>query len=358
MGFETRVDERANAENFAAENGARQRMQLLDEIGEFLLRHDLAVTSDNLVHAHAIKSGADVKLAQLVSQLECSGQPVTKAFLDRHARPARQDADEMEELRRLTLVLDRSVLQFSESTRNAKEAASTYGDELQKTVDAVSGSEEIRARGSENIAADITRIAHKMLEHTRAIELRMKEGEVEAAQLRENLEKARAEASVDPLTGLPNRRAFAKVFAEEFERARDQGEPLALAICDIDFFKRVNDNHGHETGDRVIRAVGQALDAISNRCHVARHGGEEFVLLFCGRDVASATSTLNAAREDLSRKRFVDRVTKAPIGCVTFSGGIADALAYSDIGDALRAADAALYRAKESGRNRIEQHRA
>ena len=357
MGLQTQIAPRVVAGAQPPALGESHREQLIGEIGEFLLRHDLAVTAENLLHAHAIATGADTHLAELVSRQECNGLPVTKAFLDRHARKLRQEDDEVEELRRLTLVLDRSVLQFSENTRSAQEAASTYGDQLQESVKAVAGS-SVRARGSENLAADITRIAQKMLERTRAIELRMKEGEVEAAQLRENLEKARAEASIDPLTGLPNRRAFAEVFEEEFARAKKLREPLALAICDIDFFKRVNDSHGHETGDRVIRAVGQTLAAISNRCHVARHGGEEFVLLFCGQDIAEATRVLDQAREKLSQKRFVDRVTNAPIGCVTFSGGIADALAYEEIAEVLRAADGALYRAKETGRNRIERDQA
>ncbi len=354
MSFEARIEKRAHA-NTTSSHGSAQRAQLLSQIGDFLLRHDLAVTGENLLRAHAIVSGADATLARTVAEHECKGDRVTQDFLDRHAKP-RPDAEQaVEQLRDLTVQLDRSVLQFGECTRSAQEAASNYGVELQRSVDAASYSQYSDTVLSEDILSDFTRVAHIMLDRTRAIEERMKQGEEEADLLRANLEKARADASIDPLTGLPNRRAFQEVFEEQRERAKEQGEPLALAICDIDFFKKVNDRHGHETGDRVIRAVGQALDKISDLCHVARHGGEEFVLLFCDQDVASATLVLDATREQLSKKRFVDRVTKKPIGEVTFSGGVSDALAHEEMGLAMRAADEALYRAKESGRNKIER---
>lgn len=339
----------SSTDDQAVSQGASQRSQLLALIREFLLRHNLPVTGENLLRTHAIVSGADPRLARLVSAQECSGQPVTQQFLDRHAKPLSQPNETAVQLLELAVTLDRSILQLGENTRNVQEAASTYGDELQRTVD------QVTVRSPEDaVFADFARIAQSMLDQTRAIELRMKEGEAETLQLRRNLEQARAEASADPLTGLPNRRAFQQVFEEEIVAARAGGTPLSLAICDIDLFKRVNDTHGHETGDRVICAVGKALDAICDRCHVARHGGEEFVLLLCGQNQASAARILDGAREQFARRRLIDRTSRMPIGTVTFSGGVADALAYEKLSDVMRAADGALYRAKQAGRNRID----
>lgn len=357
MGYQASIVEAAQGHSAMAE-GLRKRADLLEQISDFLLRHDLAVTADNLLRAHAIMAGGDRRLERAVAKEEAAGNLITQQFLDEHAKPRNASEEAVEQLRSLSIALDRSVLQFGEYTRSAQEAASNYGNELQRSVDAASFSQDSGIPLSEDILADFTRVARVMLERTNEIEERMKKGEQEAAQLREKLQKAQAEASVDPLTGLPNRRAFQEVFDREAAAARESGRPLTVAICDIDLFKKVNDTHGHETGDRVICAVGQALDTISDTCHVARHGGEEFVLLFCGQDVASASRTLDASREHLSRKRFVDKATRKPIGSVTFSGGVADALGYAGLGDAMRAADEALYRAKETGRNRIERERA
>ena len=127
-----------------------------------------------------------------------------------------------------------------------------------------------------------------------------------------------------------------------------------MAFCDIDRFKLVNDTHGHDTGDRVIQSVAEVLARISNEnCHVARHGGEEFVLLFRGLTVAQSAAILDQAREGLAQRNFINRATDQPIGQVTFSGGIADVFDFPDTREALRAADKALYRAKNEGRNRI-----
>jgi len=193
-----------------------------------------------------------------------------------------------------------------------------------------------------------------MLERTREVEQEMKRSAQEASTLRESLERARREAEIDHLTGLPNRRAFEGVLEVQFREAQKEIDMLTVAICDIDHFKQVNDNHGHETGDRVIQAIGQVLARISDdRCHVARHGGEEFVMLFRGRSASEAQAMLDAAREQLAEKRFINRVTDEPIGRITFSGGVANVFGWPDPREALRAADLALYRAKAEGRNRI-----
>lgn len=98
----------------------------------------------------------------------------------------------------------------------------------------------------------------------------------------------------------------------------------------------------------------ELLQQISNdNCHVARHGGEEFVVLFRGKTQQEAWERLDAMRVNFGERRFVNRSNEKPIGHITFSGGIADVFAHSNPRSALRAADQALYRAKQEGRNRI-----
>jgi diguanylate cyclase len=126
--------------------------------------------------------------------------------------------------------------------------------------------------------------------------------------------------------------------------------PFAIS----NLFKQVNDTHGHDAGDRVICVVAELLAEVSGaKCHVARHGGEEFVLLLRGSRPDEAMGILDGAREKMAARKLVNRRTKQPFGQVTFSGGVADVFAYDDPRAALAAADAALYEAKEAGRNRI-----
>jgi diguanylate cyclase len=125
-----------------------------------------------------------------------------------------------------------------------------------------------------------------------------------------------------------------------------------VALCDIDNFKAVNDRHGHDTGDRVLRFVGRLLrDALPPHVFVARYGGEEFVCLFEGADVAKAAELLDAARVRLSERVLRDQTSDAPIGTVTFTAGVA--MVAEDPAAALRSADEALYSAKKAGKDRV-----
>jgi diguanylate cyclase len=329
---------------------AAERAALVTAIGQFLQRHDLAVSPENLARAHSIVTAIDQHLASKVHKRECAGQPITQDWLDENAGHDRRKHRQARELDQLARSVESSATQLGESSRTAQLAVSSYSRELEQQI------AEVEATGlCDESVTRLARIARAMLDRTRDMELEMRSREVEARQLRYNVEQARHEAAVDHLTNLPNRRAFEGVFAQERDEARRDGTALCLALCDIDLFKQVNDRHGHETGDRVIRAVGEALDRISDHCHVARHGGEEFALLFRGLDLGAAARELDAARARFSVRHFVDKVSGRPIGAITFSGGIVDAFAYPDLSSALRAADEALYRAKERGRNRVER---
>ena len=353
LGLGTRADD--TAVTGKRPSRLAERATLLDSISEFLLRHELAISVDNLRRSHGIKTGTNVRLARKVAALEDAGEPITQEWLDLQDQGGESAKSQPDELDQLAKSLDNSMVKFGESTRTAKEAATNYGDELQRHVEQVGDAASAGAHAEGNVVANLAQIAHAMLERTRDMEAEMRRGEVEARELRRNLEQARHDATVDHLTNLPNRRAFEDVFAREWLAAQSEMEPLSLAICDIDFFKKVNDVHGHDTGDRIIRSVAQALDRISDSCHVARHGGEEFVLLFRGLDVDGSVDALDAARERFAARHFVDKVSAKPIGGITFSGGVTDVFANTDLSSALRAADEALYRAKEAGRNRIER---
>lgn len=325
------------------------RALLLNQISAFLMANGLDISPDNLVRAHGIFAGTNPRLARKLTEQQDLGEPITQEWLDEASGAAEPEHDTAEELHKLAAELERSIEHFGQTTSTAQRATSSYTAELAEHVAQVSAEHPPQAA-----LASLAHIARMMLERTREVEEEMRRSEREAGQLRRSLAKARREAGVDHLTGLPNRRTFETVFQQERNEAFEALEPLCLALVDIDFFKRVNDSHGHETGDRVIRAVGQALSRISDRCHVARHGGEEFVLLFRGLAPNQVFQQIDNARERMAARRFVDRITGKPIGEVTISAGLIDVFQHGDMGHALRAADEALYRAKQAGRNRVE----
>jgi diguanylate cyclase (GGDEF)-like protein/PAS domain S-box-containing protein len=168
--------------------------------------------------------------------------------------------------------------------------------------------------------------------------------------------EARAElarlADTDPLTGLPNRRAFTTRLEGEVQRARRHGHHLSLAILDLDDFKVINDTHGHQVGDRVLAEVGRRLDATCRSGELlARVGGEEFAWILPQVDVASSLAAVERAREAIAGID-VDGATG-----VTCSVGLCDLALAGSLDELLRRADRALYSAKAAGRDRVETAR-
>lgn len=322
---------------------------VLARIDEFLHVHGLSQSLGNIVRAHGIITGSDVDLARKVRDQLTAGERITQQWFDSQDELPSSVEDSGTEYRRLAEDLEKAVADFGRTTHSAKTAASNYGKDLARQVAQVN---DLTDTGS--VVASLAHIARAMLDRTRQVEEEIRRSEEEAKSLRKSLEKARREASIDHLTKLPNRRAFENVFATEREDAAREVETLFIALCDIDHFKRVNDDHGHATGDRVIRVVAQTLSGITDHCHVARIGGEEFVLLFRGTSEQATFDAIDHARATLAARHLVDKNTNRPIGTVTISAGITNVFEHPDMGSAMRAADAALYRAKETGRNRVE----
>ena len=161
------------------------------------------------------------------------------------------------------------------------------------------------------------------------------------------LETIRSAADTDGLTGLTNRRVFDETLARELRRAERDASQVSLVMLDIDHFKHLNDTYGHQVGDDVLRAIATALDTNSRAFDLpARYGGEEFAIILpgCGADEAAALG---------ERLR---RAATADVGCapVTASAGVATYPLHAlDADGLLAAADAALYRAKREGRDRL-----
>lgn len=325
------------------------RHQLIGTIMAFLVDNDLDVSPGNLLIAHAAFSGMNPPLARQITARSQSAEGITQQWLNELGEQSGNRADHAD-LDRLMTRLETNLEAFQVQAKEARTVTSDYGSELEQHVDDL---EQLQKTGRiVSSLADLTRV---MLERTRKAEDNMRKSEDEAKALRRSLERAKRDAELDFLTGLPNRRAFEILLDRHYKEARAACEPLSVAFCDIDEFKKVNDIHGHEAGDRVIKAIADTLARISDdRCHVARHGGEEFVMLFRGLTPTQAAERLDDAREALAGRRLINRKTDEPFGQITFSGGVADVFGYGETRGALKAADEALYKAKAGGRNRIE----
>jgi diguanylate cyclase len=173
--------------------------------------------------------------------------------------------------------------------------------------------------------------------------------ETEAERNRTVLEKQRHRALHDPLTELPNREYYNERSAYEFQRWQRYGRPLTLAVLDIDHFKKINDTHGHQAGDRVLKVIGRSIaKRLREVDFFCRYGGEEFLALMPETSVAEALPVLEKIRASIAGAAF--NYKEEPLS-ITLSIGLTEFVEGDDIDSAFARADAALYQAKSGGRN-------
>lgn len=175
---------------------------------------------------------------------------------------------------------------------------------------------------------------------------------VQAQVIKESGDTLRRIASTDALTGLLNRRRFAEIAERELARSRRSGRPLTLVLGDIDFFKRINDSHGHAAGDHLLQTVANLLQGgLREYDCVARWGGEEFVVLLPDTDASMAQTIVERLRQTIAESHPSFEGALIP---VTMTLGVAQFAGDDNWHAVVARADEALYRGKAAGRNRVE----
>jgi diguanylate cyclase len=204
------------------------------------------------------------------------------------------------------------------------------------------------------IVEKVIRATTEMEARNNSLEAQLKESRVQITDLQESLEAIRYESLTDQLTGLANRKHFDQSLERAIDIAIRRGEPVSLAMCDIDHFKKFNDTYDHQTGDQVLRLVGAAIkSAIKGRDIAARYGGEEFAVILPNTPLRAAVTVGNQIRAAVMAKELIKRSAGESLGRITMSVGIAS-LHGNDTRDSLiQRADMALYAPKRGGRNRV-----
>lgn len=250
------------------------------------------------------------------------------------------------------------------------QAVRTQVDEISQKMDSSVDLDELKDSISKHLDSiyqavdqhdgDGQQLEKQKEKEVKALQERIKAMEQEAAYIRKRLKEERGKALRDSLTQLPNREAYDERFELELERWKRYQKPTTLVVADIDFFKKINDNYGHLSGDKVLQIIAKELrNRIRKTDFVARYGGEEFVMLLPETDIDTATQVVEKVREMVGRLPFHFRDENIQItmsfGLIEFKNGYSG----EDIKDIQQGilferADEALYRAKQNGRNRVE----
>jgi len=232
------------------------------------------------------------------------------------------------------------------------EENSHYSDSLERAnrdLPTLDKPEQIRAVVSLLIDEN-EKIQDKMSELSKNLE----SSREQVAKLRSNLAEANELGLRDPLTSLGNRRFFDANLVKEIDEAHSENSDMCLVLADLDHFKKVNDRFGHPVGDMVLKLFGELLSSnIKGRDTAARYGGEEFAIIFPNTKLRDAAQLIDDIRTQLETKQWMLSGTGQRIGMITASFGVACLRRGEDSEALLRRADAKLYEAKISGRNRV-----
>jgi diguanylate cyclase len=318
---------------------SRSAKQIGSDVLAFLETQRLDPTPANYTLGYHFVTDLHAALSKEINEALSDGLRITQRHAADMMTRCRLSTGETEAegMENAAEALRHQVLRFADITKSHAAAASRFGKDL------TAGQTRI-GDGPGQIETIIT----SMIERTAAAEKELAAASAETERLRQDLEAARTDANVDMLTGLPNRRAI-EVRLARLERG---GEHRVIAFCDIDRFKRINDGFGHAAGDVVLKAVAQLLrQGCDGKGHVARWGGEEFVIVFENTSIADAGTVIDETRAAVAKKRFTLGDMGHPAAMISFSAGVAGGDGLT--ADIVAAADALLYRAKEAGRNRV-----
>ena len=239
---------------------------------------------------------------------------------------------------------------LNEKLACAGEGTSVFSEQLQVFGSKLSTSETLEdmAASVGTMSSEVSMIEEKMAEVRK--DLTRSQADVEALTL--ELERAREEALMDTLSQLKNRRAYEIGLENFFESSRRANSPLSAILLDIDFFKRINDKHGHLVGDQVIRAIALALQSnVKGKDLVARYGGEEFVVLLPDTPLMGALALAKHLLEVVERLKIKKVNSAETISSITVSAGVSQLKNDESTNDFIGRADRGLYQAKASGRN-------
>ena len=291
-------------------------------------------------------------LTRMIDVLVKSGQPFSQARCDELFQRFFGSDAEQRAIREAGERTQSAIGKLQEVLREAENGMSRYGDALggfKSTLDETISIERLRAA-----VAAIATETEAIAEEHRRLQRRLSETGSALSQLRARLYSARRELMIDSLTGIVNRKGFETALADAAAIAQSEGQPMSLLMIDLDHFKSFNDRHGHLVGDMVLRLAAKVLtDGVKGRDTVARFGGEEFTIILPGTSLQDAVVLADNLRQTLGRKQIINRNRTENFGSVTLSVGVTEYRPKESFHDLISRADAALYLAKRSGRNRV-----
>lgn len=321
----------------------------LKKILPMMTHHQMAANPIHYAICYDYVVGNNATLSKAVDLLLSAEKPFDQAtslaLYEKHiCNPS------METFEKISHQIQKVITQAADTINDTCLKAEESSDSFQKKSQLL---ENITDAGSvKKVLQEIIRETQSLAITSHAMQDQLNQSNTEMEQLRAELAQVRQIAVTDGLTGLLNRRAFDQSLTKIIQQPESTN--TYLSILDIDHFKRINDNFGHTVGDNVIKFVASLMKKHADEHHyVARYGGEELAIIMPETPKEKAIEISENIRLEMEKSRLKRKTDNQQLGQITISIGIAE-LQYNDDSEAfITRADTALYKAKESGRNKV-----
>lgn len=325
--------------------------EYLNDALVFLSKFDIPPTPTNYAIAYEYTTKRNSLLnGEIDTGITKTGQVDKYLLLDLFDRFFLQD--KAEEIDGYIANLHDIFLNALQGVTGASEDVSEFGKVLEAQRGKLDGNPGIE--GVQSIVSTLMTATEDAIASNQQLRSHLQDTESETSHLRGELERLRIEAVTDGLTGLYNRKELNNRLDELLEKDTGSDKPLSVLMLDIDHFKKINDNFGHQIGDEVIRRVAKAVqEHAEGGSFAARYGGEEFTLVMPETDINRAVEIGTSINEAVNKLVMVRRASQERLPPVSISVGAASLQSGEDQDELLGRADQALYFAKNNGRNQV-----
>lgn len=320
---------------------------------QLMTDYSVVPTPENyqLWFTHAAQS--DLNLSRTIDNLVAKNTPFDEKLNQKLYEKFFSREEEAKTITETGATFQKEVAKIVNIIKEVGENTSTHTAALTQHVDSLAdfeGASELK-----DVINLILNDTNKIQEQSNKLEDKLMDSSNTINELKNNLENARVESRTDALTNIGNRKFFDEKVMELMEAHKRENKPFSLIIGDIDHFKKFNDTFGHQVGDQVLKVVAQVIkNESSDAGFPARYGGEEFAILLPNTDTEGAMVVADLIRKVISHKTIKNKNTGQNFGKLTMSLGVATITGAEPAVDLIGRADAALYLAKENGRNRIQ----
>ncbi len=317
-----------------------------------LLQDGLTPTPNNYAVYYYYFAGTNPGLKATVDTVLTHENRLTQAHCDELFLRHLGVESEQKALLQTNNVIEQEISRVLKVIDQATQGTDQFNQSLTQFSGEINSSDSL-----EHIREAVTKIVTEtrtVAQQNERLSSQLSDATQQLVEARQNLDQVHKESQIDALTEVGNRKYFEKELTYSMGEARDNGWSMTLLMIDIDHFKKFNDNYGHLIGDQVLRLVARTLvENLKGRDIIARYGGEEFVIILSQTKVTDAEKVANQLRASLATKSIKRRSTNETLGTVTISIGAAELCVGEDRDDFVMRADNALYKAKQTGRNKV-----